>query len=673
MTEYTDEQDRIIAEFEADAEEAAFAAFEDLLQETAGDLEAGKSGLLNKLSYFPKGDFSVSLYSDYRDPLWTLSDPSKGRPQTIYFDRELPGANDLKRALTYHLVPAFTPFARIKSFASTRAKAYDYRFIDMYILEPNRLSAIPEHLNLITTPMLNQALDDAKASGQASHYTGLFFFLRFWLVLSAHKLIPEELRLSAGQTGIGTKERHKDVAQYFAGSLQTWIPFSETELEKLVNHALFFLEEATPRLIDARNFVVNNAIDKMRGGKIKRADRQIEFEKVMTISINGKSILNYTMSEGLSKGFHTYRYYWLANYAKAVDQVRDAVFVFVALVTGMRRTELAALTFDDVILEADDRYWIDITRFKTSYDPNYNGETDRLPLPKYVGKIIENLKTLRNVAGLYRNGLIFQTAFSTTAVTNEKPNLPNNIIEHLEEATGIERIHPHRFRKTIAEILINRSERNIDVIRLLFGHHSYSMTLRYISRNPYLVRSVAQALEESYSKEFHEIVSGIRDGGYSGDAAERLAKQITERPEKFKGRQLKVSILVYISHLLTAGTPIYVGRTAVGTYCVTGDQFDEHNLPPCLKDRVLNDGRIRPDPTNCQIECRNTVVIGKARSSMEENIRFYEALLESNSDTLNVRAKITIKNKIDAQKAHLENLHHSEHLKTSHIPVLEVS
>lgn len=673
MSDYTDEQDRIIAEFEADAEEAAMATFEALLEETTGHLELGKSGLLNKLRLFPNGDFPISLYSQFKDPIWKFTDEAKGTPQNLYFDRDMPGSNELKRELVYHLVPAFTPFARIKSFSSTRTRAYDYRFLEMYVLEPNRLSAIPEHLQLITMPMLNQALDDAKASGQSSHYSGLFFFLRFWSSLSSHKLISEEFRLSPELTGVETKERHKDVLETFAGSLQTWIPFSEPELEKLVNNALFWLEEAVPRLLKAREYLIETGIENYAKGVVRRIGRQPEFEQAMGIEINGTVVLSYSMTNSFSKKIPTISYRWLSDYATAIDKVRNAVFVFVALVTGMRRNELAALTFDDVSCDEAGQYCIDVTRFKTAYDPNYNGETESLPLPTYVGKIIENLKTLRQLRDYYKNGLIFQTSFSATAVVNEQPILPQNIIWDLEEATGIERIHPHRFRKTIAEILINRSERNIDVIRLLFGHHSYAMTLRYISRNPYLVRSVAQALEESYSKEFHEIVSAVRDGSYSGDAADRLAKQINKRPEEFKGKRLKVSILIYVSHLLSAGTPIYVGRTAVGTYCVTADDFDEDNLPPCLIGRSRPDGRVRPDPTNCQIECRNTVVVGKAEAAMTENVRFYEELLESGGETLSPRVRRNIQKKIDAHMRHLENLHDSVIIKSLRIPVLEAS
>ncbi|MEF9673889.1 hypothetical protein QNM99_24055 [Pseudomonas sp. PCH446] len=71
-------------------------------------------------------------------------------------------------------------------------------------------------------------------------------------------------------------------------------------------------------------------------------------------------------------------------------------------------------------------------------------------------------------------------------------------------------------------------------------------------------------MEESFAHEFHEIVKSVRDGSYSGAAADRIAHQINSRPKEFTGQRLRLSIMVYISHLLLAGESVYIGRTAMG-------------------------------------------------------------------------------------------------------------
>ncbi len=652
MSDYIEMQDRIIEEFENDADEAALERFASLLDETNDASAPARSGLRAKLELYPDGNFPVSPCSSYSSPVWRQ--PSSGRG--IHFRSETPGGNELKRALIYHMLPAFTPYARIKSFLTPIQRASSFRLIEMYLLTPNRLTAIPEHLAMVTVKMVNRALDDAKASKMPSHYLDLFIMLRNWTALSIQKLLPLELCLHASVQNVDTRERSRDVMDFFTGSIQSWIPFSESELEKLVNHSLFWVQRAMPRLLEAKRFLVDSGITEFKKGVVRRAKRQTDIEEALTIQIDGVQVLAVNRKDGTHQGRPVFTYRWVAEFAQTIDEVCRAVFVFVALVTGMRNRELGVLSFDDIIEDEGGDFWIDITRFKTSNDPNYYGETERLPLPGFVGEMLADFRELRSLWTFYKNGLVFQHAFATISVEEGNAVQVGMIASALEGPCGIDRIHPHRFRKTIAEILINRSERNIDLIRMLFGHHSYKMTLQYISRNPYMVKAVAQALEESYSKEFHEIVTAVRDGASSGQPADRLATQISKRPEEFKGKRLKTSILVYIAHLLSSGTPLFVGRTAVGTYCVTGSELDRRSPPPCLQGQTLPEGRIYPNPSNCQIECRNAVVVAKAEKSLRENVRFYESLLASGGEGLPPKTYRKIAARIEAHKVHLENL-----------------
>ncbi|MFK3973610.1 tyrosine-type recombinase/integrase [Pseudomonas sp. NPDC087358] len=652
MSDYIEMQDRIIEEFESDAEEAALERFESLLDETADALAPSQSGLRAKLALYPEGDFPVSALSQYQSSAWRF----EGSEKTIYFRSDIPGLNELKRALTYQYIPAFTPYARIKSFMSTYQHASQFRLIEIYLLTPNRLTGLPGHLAMITNRMINRALDDAKASTMSSHYLQLFMMMRTWAALSVQKLLPEEMCLPASAQSVDTRERSRDVQDVFAGSIQSWIPFSENELEKLVNHSLFWIQKAMPRLLEARTFLIDSGISEFHKGVVRRAKRQIDIEEALTIEIDGIQVLTVNRKDGMNSGRPSFTYRWVSEFGHAIDEVRNAVFVFVALVTGMRKSELGILSFDDIREGESGIFWVDMTRFKTSNDPNHNGEKEELPLPSFVGKLLMKFKVLRSFWSYYKKGLVFQNAFANIAVGDGNTFNVTAITSALEQPCGVDRIHAHRFRKTIAEILINRSERNIDLIRMLFGHHSYKMTLQYISRNPYMVRAVAQALEESYSKEFHEIVTAVRDGSFSGQPAERLANQMIKRPEEFRGKRLKTSILVYIAHLLNSGTPLFVGRTAVGTYCVTGNDLDRSSPPPCLHGRPLPEGRIFPDPSNCQIECRNAVVVAKAEKSLAENVQFYESLLASGGEVLPPKTRRKIMARIEAHKAHLVNL-----------------
>lgn len=670
------DNDTLIAEFESDSQEAVDAALEDLLAESATVADSKKDSLANKLKLCPSGDFPVSDHSRYYEPEWLLHHAEHNFPSKVKLDREIPGSNDLKRALIYYLIPDFSPQGNVKSYTTTKSRAYEYTVIDDFILIPNNLTAEPAGLKLITAGMLNRALDAARNGEATRRYVSLFFFIRFWGALSSQKLIPEELCLDVDLRNVDTKERHKEVRNVFSGVMQGWVPYSETELEQLINYALFWTEEVTPALKKAREYINENEFDKIAGYTIHRVNVQPGFEENFNIVIKDQRVLNYSLNMRPVSGYPnkmSHHYTWIQHYGLALDKVRNGIFILIALITGARKSELSKMLMSDVWKDESGEYWVRITRFKTADDPVYNGEEDILPLPRFIGEKVDDFKLLKNIGPFMKQGYMFQANLSVKTVNKATPALINAVVIQLKEELPIERIHAHRFRKTIAEILINRDERNIELIRMLFGHKSYAMTLRYIGRNPHLVRGVAQALEESFAHEFHEIVKSVRDGSYSGAAADRIALQINSRPKEFTGQRLRLSIMVYISHLLLAGESVYIGRTATGTFCVTGDHFTKDSPPPCLAGRPYIEDNPLPDPTNCQIDCRNAVVLEKARRAIEENITFYTSVLLGNTGNISRKAELDLRRKIAAHEVHLENLVSNQHKAVQLIEAREIA
>lgn len=285
--------------------------------------------------------------------------------------------------------------------------------------------------------------------------------------------------------------------------------------------------------------------------------------------------------------------------------------------------------------------------------------------------MIRKFEQLRSIPPFVKEGMLFQPVRSTKSVNRATVALITTLIDQLKLVLPIERLHCHRFRKTIAEILINRDERNVDIIRTLFGHKSYAMTLRYIARNPLMVRSVAIAIEQNYSREFHDIVASLRLG-YSGGSAERIYRQILKRPDEFAGTQIKVTIVSYISHLLKAGEPLFIRRTAVGTYCLSGERFTPLNLPPCLAGREVEGDLIMPDPHNCKLECKKIVMVSSAKQALSDNIRFYEAVLDKARGKLAPKVETELMRRISASEAHLNNLITTGHSANQQIRVRHV-
>lgn len=182
------------------------------------------------------------------------------------------------------------------------------------------------------------------------------------------------------------------------------------------------------------------------------------------------------------------------------------------------------------------------------------------------------------------------------------------------------------------------------------------MTLRYIARNPYLVHSIAETMETHYAEAFVEIVAAVRNGVYSGAAAERIAKSTSTRPELFKGRLLRMTVYNYIVYLMEAGEPVFIQRTGMGTFCMSSSSYSQNNPPPCVGKSVIMEGNIVPNPTNCQLECQNAIVLEGARETLQKNVSFYSKLLVQTSGSLTKAAQKQLSAKLDINEKHLAAL-----------------
>ncbi|MGX9219283.1 tyrosine-type recombinase/integrase [Massilia varians] len=665
----TDHDQLWLQEIEKDSVEAAQFEFENIRALTdEPTLRQRKSGLVEKLLADPSGKFKISRYSTYQADHWILDKQPLRSEYRVKFNSGMSGGNELKKILVYHLIPEFHPLGRLKSFCSTVTYSWAFGLLEEWLFKPNALDATPSSIKIISSRLINDALDKARDGTSARNYFLFYFIITFWQTLSANELIPANYSLDVSRHLIDTAERQKDVQEVVASEHKGWQAFTEDELGSLVEYALFWIEEASPKLLEIKQFLLENGADRRETRYFIKSRRWAEFEDVLGQKMNGVEVCGFTRldratdvcsSSGDLVKYPVIHYRWVIQYKNAVDRIRDAILIMTALVMGMRKRELSMLKFDDVRRQPNGEWVINITRFKTTLDPAYFGKSEEVPLPAFIGESVEAYQQLRSFDDNMRSGLLFEQV-SNSRKTNFSDRAIWRAFSNLGEHVGVPAVHPHRFRKTIAEILINRSERNIDLIRLLFGHKSYVMTLRYIARNPYLVHSVAETLEANYTEAFLDIVSAVQRGEYSGIAADRIAKVVGNSSTLFKGTLLRIAVFNYISHLLEAGDAVFIKRVNMGMFCVSiVDECGESALP-CWGLGQRTDRTI-PDPGNCSLECNNLVVLAEARGSLEKNITFYSNLLEQNSDRLTRASRKEINRKIAISKRHLDALNVQRH------------
>lgn len=666
MNDKSDEDNYVkslLDEFEQEDHDTTTAEIEAMLTETL-DNHTPKGGYLTLMLHSSEGEFPVSSLSRYCDPVWRFRTHNRSDACSLYFNCKTEGANELKKALSFYLLPENATLIGIKSYNSTVHYSNNFSLIEKYIFSLNHLTVSPSTLAMISARTVNDALDKARDQETAHNYFNLYYILRHWICLSEHQLIPEGLRINIPSLNIITPERTLEVRENLKGVLQPWVPFSETDLSHMIEYALFWIEKAAPRLLKLEP-TINKVNQDNKQGKIHRCRPDLKLEASFEVKIDGKIIMQTTRHSAATPLLPEYwRYMWKSDWAHALDHVRNAIFIMVALVTGARSSELGPLSITDISNDRPDGsgdYWIRIVRWKTAGDPIYNGEIEYLPLPKFVAESVITYDKLRNIGRKPKRHWLFQSNKVGSSARNDRvtPQILSSLLRQLKEIFPIDRLHVHRFRKTIAEILINQDERNIDLIRALFGHKTFTMTMRYISRNPAMVRSVALSLEQSYTNELNDIIQAIRVGAYSGQAALRISEQISVRPDDFKGKTIQLTLFEYVTNLLIGGRPLFIKRTAVGTYCVTAEVFNSNNLPPCIEGRNFGDELPRPDPTNCHYSCRKIVVLEKAKTALEENVKFYDRILNNPKAVLPDSARLEIQSKIGSYQKHLANLSQS--------------
>ncbi|MHA6140928.1 tyrosine-type recombinase/integrase [Pseudomonas mohnii] len=659
-------------DFEEDLQDPVEQELERLLLEATASETQIESTLLRKLALFPDGNFPVSKYSMYGDLTWIIFKDDDGTVIRVTFDNLSEHMRSIKKSIMYHLIPEFAPFAGIRAYSTTRGHSQKFGIIMKYVLIDNHLTGDAESLSFITPKLLNNALDRAREAPTYTHYHYLFLHIRFWISLSVQQLIPVENRINVSATTVDTPERKKDVVQHFTGSLASWEPFTEGELKKLVKYAFFWTDKAMPCLQKVADYAQNRGLFNNSSMTITvHCEPDSKYEEDLNSEVDGVVIVKVTTTTNQYHGSSpTWHYSWINSARHSLNFIRGAIYILVALVTGLRVSELEALKFEHVIEEKNGRFKLQVTRYKTSQDPNYKGDTSFIPLPKFIGRKIKEYEKVRNSLNSYREGFLFQSVIGTRKVTRRGSIKVESITKKLEAELEIGRIHTHRFRKTIAEILINRNERNVDIIRLLFGHASYAMTLRYIGRNPYIVKSVAQAIEQNYIEEFIDIITSVKTSSSSGESAQRLLDKIAARPDAFSGKQLRVTIFTYVAHLLSSGEPLFIHRTAVGTFCVSTEVYSSPSLPPCLAYHKVIFKNAFPDPLHCDPACPHAIIVGKATKALEDNLTFYEQMLAKAGDTISETSKAMIRQKILDNSKHLDELNKNQSYKI--IPSVDI-
>jgi integrase len=149
--------------------------------------------------------------------------------------------------------------------------------------------------------------------------------------------------------------------------------------------------------------------------------------------------------------------------------LRDRAILAVMIGGGLRRSEVAALTFAH-IQQRDGRWVIvDIT--------GKGNRVRTVPIPSWVKLAIDEWT---NTAGL-SHGLVFRAMNKGDAITRESmtPQAIRDIVKYYGEQIGTPELAAHDLRRTFAK-LAHKGGAGLDQIQLSLGHASIKTTEKYL-------------------------------------------------------------------------------------------------------------------------------------------------------------------------------------------------
>ena|GEM_PF-4894538 len=394
-------------------------------------------------------------------------------------------------------------------------------------------------------------------------------------------------------------------------------------INELLNLDLQILDLQSYKLTDYSQVTMSKDLNNKLRHAVKNHPGWHKQNPIYTSNIsvlNRSELLNIAMELGIELEHldRVFVYDVLKIKLKATELIialRNSCVVILFLVTGMRNSEMYLLEAGNCwqVNGSEDDFRIRITVSKTS--EGSSGDPVVLPVPKIAYKAFKCLEALTKKARIWGKSKKLMISFSSNF---GKEILARSIYQFLSRwcvDLGIEHIHPHQFRKTIAMFAIYQNPNNISVIRRLFSHKSLAMTLAYIVKMPGMAEEIKLAVVESNKELLIELLEALDKRNIGGKAGIRI-KRLVDESTIFKAKLNDdgwEGLDQYIQILLQDGLSI-LHRTSFHAICTNTHSGLVH---------------LAPESCNCNVtDCEWSVFTGISIPDLEDTIKFHENFLK---------------------------------------------
>ncbi|MGF1758959.1 tyrosine-type recombinase/integrase [Photobacterium sagamiensis] len=553
----------------------------------------------------------------------------------------------LIRMMTYYAFPKKVRL-KVNSWYSSEAMFSNYVTAANTFLIPRGFITCGMFTNLTLEQCQSHiselmSLAEKKIPSSKLNLLSTVVFFDSWIFLSEKKYLPQKYRTHFKANDLIASDTRKEITKIIEETTNPWTPLEPEVVKTTYDYSKTYINNYSSTIIKCHKLIRKRArFGKERNygivrkdGKTKHLFQALRRMKVPEIS-RGVKLFNFipitkrVRSLGYASGWQDRTYIRIDEIRPEVINLKRACIFIIGLLTGLRRREIANLKAKPAYLKNGSLY-LDIVRFKTSSDPNDRGEPDSIPVPEIVGDAVNILLDLFEDQ---RNGLNSEYLITTDILSKkgfEKAKIATiskDIIALVKDVTGNADGYPHRLRKTIAWLIISRSETNIDLIRQLFGHKSFGMTLRYIMRNHLMVASVMELLEHNYTEDLKDILDEIANNNASGALSEKIKARMNS--QRYKGQVLITDLETFIKESLASGVPLFVSKVPIGGFCLRSGESDK--VPPCM----VRTGEKKPNIDFCDYKiCDHLIYTEETKANIKSQINYYQQKLNYLSESAN--------------------------------------
>jgi integrase len=541
----------------------------------------------------------------------------------------------------WFMLPGNNPCSGVYSTHTSILNMIYFRTLVAFLLKRGFLLNIantePKPLSMLNVADLKAELRKNMEDNRPSiHVAGLFRAVGNWVQLADTVELPAEFKPSFTiRDWQGDKKILKEVIRYEAEKVTPWKDIPYDDLIRLLQESQVYVQDYSDDILFMTRKVYIELNDFLNGTKKPGVFKTGKTKPIFDAFVNHEFVADprtgapwfalLVTRTKTNKRADRERIF-LGQCRTEESRLMTCCIFLLLFWTAMRVEELLHLKVDGLFINEkrlgretnaveafkqskgtqgtfEPKFDLEFLTFKTT--KNKKGKLRKIPLTEDAAHafciVVELFRAQRSKlenSCLFPNGGIKQTNLRKNPKAPATRLFIANRLANLCEKVGAERHHPHKCRKSLATIIINKNANSLDLIQRLLGHQTPNMTLRYLMKIPGVAKAIHQHLIASNRKRILDLLTAAATRRMSGNAGERMMKAIPH--EKLAAEVLPDTVEEYIDVLL-ADPNFVVIKTAMA-WCLRFRSLRPQQLP-CLPVIGLIDvppEDLAPDPSNCR-------------------------------------------------------------------------